>query len=54
MRPADSALGIFRSPDADLCVPGHRILRPREPWGYTPLTPQKYSQSSMARNSLGP
>ena len=22
MRPADSALGIFRSPDPDLCVPG--------------------------------
>ena len=33
MRPADSALGIFRSPDADLCVPGRRILRPREPCG---------------------
>ena len=32
MRPADSALGIFRSPDPDLCVPGRRILRPREPW----------------------
>ena len=31
MRPADSALGIFRSPDHDLCVPGRRILRPREP-----------------------
>ena len=31
MRPADSALGIFRSPDPDLCVPGRRILRPREP-----------------------
>ena len=26
MRPADLALGIFRSPDPD------RILRPREPW----------------------
>ena len=32
MRPADSALGIFRSPGHDLCVPGRRILRPREPW----------------------
>ena len=34
MRPADSALEIFRSPDHDLCIPGHRILRPREPWLY--------------------
>ena len=40
MRPADSALEIFRSPDHDLCIPGRRILRPREPcsrtfdWGY--------------------
>ena len=33
MCPADSALGIFRTPDPDLhvCVSGHRILRPREP-----------------------
>ena len=31
MRRADLALGIFRSPDPDLCVPGRRILRPREP-----------------------
>ena len=31
MRPADSALGIFRSPDPDLCVLGRRILRPRDP-----------------------
>ena len=31
MRPTDSALGILRSPDPDLCVPGRRILRPREP-----------------------
>ena len=29
MRPADSALGIFRNPDPDLCVPGRRVLRPR-------------------------
>ena len=28
MHPADSALGIFRNPDPNLCVPGHRILRP--------------------------
>ena len=34
MRPADYALGIFRSPDPDLCVPGRRILRPREPCIY--------------------
>ena len=26
MRPADSALGIFRNPDPDLCVQGSRIL----------------------------
>ena len=31
MSPADSALGIFRSPDPDLCVPGCRILHPGEP-----------------------
>ena len=37
MRPADSALGIFRSPDHDICVPGRRILRPREPCLYKPL-----------------
>ena len=30
MRPADLALGIFRNPDPDLCVPGRRILCPRE------------------------
>ena len=28
MPPADSALGIFRSQDHDLCVPGRRILHP--------------------------
>ena len=32
MCPADLALEIFRSPDPDLCVPGRRILCPREPW----------------------
>ena len=32
MRPEDSTLGIFRSPDPGLCIPGHRILRSREPW----------------------
>ena len=31
-RPAGSALGIFMSLDPDLCVLGHRILRPWEPW----------------------
>ena len=40
MRPVDSALGIFRSPDHDLCVPGRRILRPREPCIVLP--PRKY------------
>ena len=34
MRPADSASGIFRSQDPDLCIPGRRILRPREPCLY--------------------
>ena len=34
MRPQDSALGIFKNPDLDLCVPGRRILHPQEPWIY--------------------
>ena len=31
MRPADSALGIFKNSDPDVCVPGRSILRPRVP-----------------------
>ena len=33
MCPSDSALGIFRSPDLNLYIPGRRILHPREPSG---------------------
>ena len=31
MHPADSALGIFRSPDPDLCVPGTGFCVPKNP-----------------------
>ena len=46
MRPADSALGIFRSPGHDLCVPGRRILRPREP-----CIKEKYIRISLGKFS---
>ena len=31
LRPADSALGIFRSPDHDLCIPGRKFCVPENP-----------------------
>ena len=43
MRLADSALGFFRSPDHDLCVPGRRILRPWEPCYHIEIGPKRPS-----------
>ena len=38
MHPTDSALGIFRSPDPDLCVPRCRILHPEMQDSASPRT----------------
>ena len=49
MRPAGSALGIFRSQDPDLCVLGRRILCPREPCIYIYIYIYIYSRLSLSR-----